>query len=78
MKNLPELNPGLALSTGATQIRAAFTPEQVPIVIDGYIAGLQTAFAITTAAFGFAALVGLLGSWKKLSADDIKRVQDGG
>lgn len=77
-KNLPGLNPALALSTGATQIRTAFTPEQLPVVIDGYIAGLQTVFAITTAAFGFAALVGLLGSWKRLSAEDIKRVQDGG
>jgi len=76
--NLPELNPGLALSTGATQIRTAFTPEQFPIVIEGYIAGLQTVFAITTAAFGFAALVGLLGSWKRLRGEDIKRVQDGG
>jgi hypothetical protein len=63
VKNLPELNPALALSTGATQIRTAFAPEQVPI---------------TTAAFGFAALVGLLGSWKRLNAEDIKRVQDGG
>jgi hypothetical protein len=78
VKNLPELNPALALSTGATQIRTAFAPEQVPIVIDGYIASLQTVFAITTAAFGFAALVGLLGSWKRLNAEDIKRVQDGG
>jgi hypothetical protein len=77
-ENLPELNPALALSTGATQIRTAFTTEQVPIVIDGYIAGLQTVFAVTTAAFGFAALFGLLGSWKRLSAEDIKRVQDGG
>ncbi|KAK6411023.1 hypothetical protein LTR95_018139 [Oleoguttula sp. CCFEE 5521] len=78
VKNLPELDSALALSTGATQIRTAFAPEQVPIVIDGYIAGLQTVFAITTAAFGFATLVGLLGSWEKLSAEDIKRVQDGG
>jgi hypothetical protein len=76
VQNLPELNGVLALSTGATQIRTAFTPEQIPIVIDGYIAGLQTVFAITTAAFGFAALVGLMGSWKRLSAEDIKRVQD--
>lgn len=76
-ENLPELNPTLALSTGTTQIRTAFIPDQVPIVIDGYIDGLQTVFAITTAAFGLAALVGLLGSWKRLSADDIKRVQDG-
>ena len=77
VENLPELDPALALSTGATQIRFAFTPEQVPVVIEGYIAGLQTVFAITTAAFGFAALVGLLGSWDRLRAKDIKRVQDG-
>jgi hypothetical protein len=76
--NLPELDPALALSTGATRIRTAFTPEQAHIVVDGYVDGLKTVFAITTAAFGFAALVGLLGSWKRLSAEDIKRVQDGG
>ncbi|KAM0720750.1 hypothetical protein Q7P37_004887 [Cladosporium fusiforme] len=77
IENLPDLNPALALSTGATQIRTASTPEQVPIVISGYITGLQTVFVITTAAFGFAVVVGLLGSWKKLSAEDIKRVQIG-
>jgi hypothetical protein len=78
VENLPELNPGLALSTGATQIRTAFTPEHVPIVIEGYIAGLQTVFAIATAAFGFATVVGVLGSWERLRGEDIKRVQDGG
>jgi hypothetical protein len=40
-QNLSELSPGLALSTSATEIRTAFTPEQVPIVIDAYITGVR-------------------------------------
>jgi hypothetical protein len=34
-KKLPELNPALVLSTGASQTRTAFIPEQVATIIGG-------------------------------------------
>ncbi|CAP79094.1 hypothetical protein EN45_045160 [Penicillium chrysogenum] len=57
--NLPELDPAVAISTGATQIREAFTASQVPIVVDAYMVGLKAVFAITIAAFGVATVLRL-------------------
>lgn len=67
----------MALGTGATQIREAFTAVQIPIVIDAYISGLKTVFAITVAAFGTAAFIGFLGNWKRLDAEKIKKAAGG-
>ena len=69
--HLPEVDPGLVLATGATDIRRVFDAAQVPIVIDAYMTGLRTVFAITIAAFGLAALIGVFGSWKKLHSKEL-------
>ncbi|KAL6230197.1 hypothetical protein BDW75DRAFT_223330 [Aspergillus navahoensis] len=67
---LPEVDPATALAIGATQIREAFTPNQVPLVIDAYVVGLKAVFAIIIGAFGVATLVGgSFGSWKRLNGD---------
>lgn len=50
----PEIDPATVLLTGATQIRDAFTPAQVPVVVAAYMAALKVVFAITSATFGFA------------------------
>ena len=75
--NLPELDLAVAISTGATQIREAFTASQVPIVVDAYMVGLKAVFAITIAAFGVATVVGLFGSWKKLLTDELEKATGG-
>lgn len=74
---LPRINPMVALGTGATQIRTAFPASQVSLVVDAYMVGLKAVFAITVAAFGTSALVGFLGSWKKLHGDDLKKTEGG-
>ncbi|OQE15365.1 hypothetical protein PENFLA_c032G05761 [Penicillium flavigenum] len=74
---LPELDPAVAISTGATQIREAFTASQVPIVVDAYMVGLKAVFAITIAAFGVATVIGFFGSWKKLLTDELKKATGG-
>ncbi|KAL3440598.1 major facilitator superfamily-domain-containing protein [Aspergillus insuetus] len=74
---LPEINPEIALGTGATQIREAFTDLQVPIVIDAYVVSLQAVFAIMIAAFGVATLTGFAGSWKRLNGDKLKEAAGG-
>lgn len=66
VKELPEVNPGVALRTGATQIREVFTASQIPMVIEGYSSGIKAVFAITIAAFGVATTIGFFGSWKRL------------
>jgi ABC-type proline/glycine betaine transport system permease subunit len=75
--NLPDIDPVAALGIGATQIRSVFTPAQVPLVVDAYMTGLKAVFAITVAAFGVAALVGFLGSWKRLHGEDLQKVAGG-
>lgn len=70
---LPEINPAVALGTGATQIREAFTATQVPLVIEAYVAGLKAVFAITIAAFGVSTIIGFFGSWKRLDVGDLKK-----
>ncbi|KAJ4859019.1 major facilitator superfamily domain-containing protein [Trichoderma breve] len=74
---LPEINPAIALGTGATQIREIFTASQVPIVIDAYMTSLKDVFAITIAAFGFATIIGFFGSWRKLQSDELKKAAGG-
>lgn len=74
---LPEIDPAVVLATGATQIREAFPPSQVPIVIDAYMVGLRAVFAITIAAYGVATLIGFTGSWKRLRADDLSKAVGG-
>lgn len=67
----------MALGTGATEIRKVFTPEQTPVTIDAYVAGLKNVFIISTAAFGAATIVGFLGDWSRLDAEKIKKATSG-
>jgi len=76
--SLPNIDPIVALGTGATQIRQAFSAAQVPLVIEAYTVGLRAVFAITVAAFGVSTIVGLLGSWKKLHSEDLKKAAGSG
>ncbi|KAJ5144414.1 hypothetical protein N7476_004658 [Penicillium atrosanguineum] len=75
--NLPEIDTAVVLGTGATQIREFFTASQVSVIIDAYMVGLKAVFAITTAAFGVATIVGFFGSWKKLHGDELKKATGG-
>ena len=74
---LPSIDATVVLGTGATQIRDVFTTAQIPVVIDAYISGLQTVFAIAIAAFGTATLLGLLGNWERLDPEKIKKAAGG-
>ncbi|KAH7312554.1 major facilitator superfamily domain-containing protein [Stachybotrys elegans] len=74
---LPQVSAGAILSTGATQIRDVFAESQIPIVIDGYVEGLQAVFAITLAICGAATLVGFLGNWKRLGASELEKATGG-
>ena len=75
--SLPDLDPIIALSIGATQVREAFTVDQVPMVINAYVEGLKAVFALVVAAFGCATVIGLFGNWKRLGAKQLKAASGG-
>ena len=55
---LPGVEPGLVIATGATELRKVFTPEQMPAVIQSYMAGLKDAYALAIALACMAAVWG--------------------
>ena len=68
----PGVDPRTVIATGATQIRTAFPPEQVPGIVLAYMAGIKVTFALTVGLVGFTCLVGLFVPWKRLNADALK------
>jgi hypothetical protein len=62
----------MALTTGATEIRRAFTAQQIPVVVDAYMGGLRAVFAIAAGAYGIATVLGFFGSWRRLRGKDVK------
>jgi MFS family permease len=63
----PGINPLLVVATGATDLRKAFTPEQLPGILAAYMKGLQTSFAIGIASTGVALIVIMFQRWNKLN-----------
>ncbi|KAH8835002.1 major facilitator superfamily domain-containing protein [Flagelloscypha sp. PMI_526] len=63
---VPELDPALVISTGATELRTSFSAEQFPGILAAYMAGIRAALAIPIAATGIAVLVSACNSWKRL------------
>lgn len=76
-KRLPEIDPGMVLATGATQIRQAFLASQVPIILDAYMVGLKAVFAVMIAAYGVSTLVSVFGSWERLDEEMLKAAAGG-
>ena len=62
----PSVDPSLVILTGATQIRAVFPLDLVPGVLQAYMAGLNTAFAIAIAGAGVAFVISLASKWTTL------------
>lgn len=71
-RTLPDVSPLVIIGTGATELRHAFTPEQVTPVIYAYLEGLRVVFALAAAAFSVATLLGFLPSWKRLHAKQLE------
>ena len=62
----PDVNPFLLVGTGATEIRKVFTSEQIPGILVAYMNGIKATFAIAIGLVGFACLVSLNNTWKRL------------
>lgn len=74
---LPEIDPGMVLATGATQIRQAFPASQVPVILYAYMVGLKAVFAVMIAAYGVSTLVSVFGSWERLDEEKLKAAAGG-
>ncbi|PSR85775.1 major facilitator superfamily-domain-containing protein [Coniella lustricola] len=67
----PTVNPATVIATGATELRAVFTPEQVPGVIAAYMDGLKISFVIALGATCMAFVIALFSKWQRLNRDAI-------
>jgi hypothetical protein len=76
-RRLPEIDPGMVLATGATQIRQAFPASQVPAILGAYVVGLKAVFAVMIAAYGVSTLVSVSGSWERLNEEKLKTAAGG-
>lgn len=53
--------------TGATQLRDVFSVDQIKVILDAYMQGLQTAYLVAVVASCVATVVCLGSRWMKLS-----------
>ena len=66
IKTASSIDPVQLIASGATQLRQIFTTDQLPIVLDAYLAGIRAAFNISIAMVGVAFLASFLSSFKNL------------
>ncbi|KAK3374134.1 major facilitator superfamily domain-containing protein [Lasiosphaeria ovina] len=70
--SLPDVDPMMILATGATSLRIAFTEQQLPAVLEAYMAGIKLTFALATGTVGFSFILSLFASFKRLNTDALK------
>ena len=62
----PGVNPAMVLGIGASDLRTAFTPEQLPGILTAYMDGLRDAYAISIALAGVAFIISFFTGWKSI------------
>ncbi|PMD41759.1 MFS general substrate transporter [Hyaloscypha variabilis F] len=62
----PNISPVTLIATGATQLRAVFTAQEIPGVLVAYMAGINAAFAVSIAMVGVSVLLSLCNRWKRM------------
>lgn len=73
LKNIPEgVDRLVVIGTGATAIRHVFPEELIPGILEAYMKGIKTTFAIAVAGVGSAFVVSLASSWKRLNQERVK------
>lgn len=64
--NAPSVSAGKVIATGATEIRNAFSADQIPGVLNSYLSGLHAAFALTIVAAGLATISAFFSEWRTI------------
>jgi hypothetical protein len=62
----PEVDAMKLITTGASDLRTVFTPEEIPGVLIAYMHGLKSAFAVSVAFCGLAFISTFFIPWGKL------------
>lgn len=74
---VPDIDPALVLSTGATQLRAALTKigkqDELPEVLQAYMVGLKDAFRVAVGLASVAVLAAIFVEWKSIHSEKSKR-----
>lgn len=63
---VPGVSPALVLATGATELRAVFSPEQLPGIVHAYMDGVKLTFALAIAFAGVTLPVALFAKWQNV------------
>ena len=71
----PHLNPGLVLSTGASDLHHVFSGGDLAAVLNAYMTGIKDVFACSLACSAFAVLLALVIPLKKLPNHDNKKTE---
>lgn len=58
--NVEGVSPGLVVATGASELRAVFTEEQLPAILRSYMEGLQDAYTLAIALGGVACVIAVV------------------
>lgn len=67
--NAPSVDVAKVIATGATEIRSAFTADQIPGIVLSYMAGIKVAFAIAIAGAGVGLLASASNRWERLNKE---------
>ncbi|KEF63583.1 uncharacterized protein A1O9_01561 [Exophiala aquamarina CBS 119918] len=62
----PDINPGLVVATGATDLRKVFTEEQIPRILSAYMEGLKVPFAMCIAFAGVSFVIAFAPRWESI------------
>ena len=72
-KTAPNINLTLVTTTGATELRQAFSGAELDKVLRAYAWGIKVAFAITIATTGITAVVSLGNKWHNINELKLKK-----
>jgi MFS transporter, DHA2 family, glioxin efflux transporter len=81
----PEVDSQQVLHIGATQLRETFPPEQIPAILEAYMAGLKVVFALAIGLISISFIFALVPKWDDLKPrqeidetdDEAKKVETG-
>ncbi|KAF2001331.1 putative efflux pump antibiotic resistance protein [Amniculicola lignicola CBS 123094] len=69
---IPTIQPMVLVATGATDIRRVFQGDTLDTVVEGYMKGVKTTFAISIALAGMSIVVGCLAKFQRLPQEAMK------
>ncbi|KAL4867125.1 hypothetical protein BDV12DRAFT_210034 [Aspergillus spectabilis] len=76
-KVLPGLSSGLITATGATELRTAFSDQELGVVLEGYVAGLQDCCTLSIALAGLATILSFFSGWRSVKKGKGPSEQEG-